>query len=77
MIAIEKPEKCSEEFEAYHVPVSQWAVFECVGKIPQAIMKSEIFAFTEWLPSSAYEHAKAPEMELYFAGNDGASEDSY
>jgi AraC family transcriptional regulator len=77
MIAIEKPEKHSEELEVYHVPAAQWAVFECVGKVPEAIVKSEIYAFTEWLPSSKYEHAKAPEMEVYFPGNNGNSEDSY
>lgn len=77
MIAIEKPERLPEELEIYHVPASRWAVFECVGKVPEAIVKSEIYAFTEWLPSSEYEHAKAPEMEVYFSGNDGRSEDSY
>ena len=77
MIAIEKPEKDPEDLEIYHVPASRWAVFECVGKVPEAIVKSEIYAFTEWLPSSGYEHAKAPEMEVYFPGNDGASEHSY
>lgn len=77
MIAIERPEKSSEELEAYQVPASQWAVFECVGKVPEAIMKSEIYAFTEWLPASEYEHAKAPEMEVYFPENNGTSEDSY
>ena len=77
MIAIEKPEKFSGELEVYHVSASQWAVFECVGKVPEAIVKSEIYAFADWLPSSEYEHAKAPEMEVYFPGNDGNSEDSY
>jgi AraC family transcriptional regulator len=77
MIAIENPDAHSQELEFYHVPASLWAIFECIGKIPEAIVKSEIYAFTEWLPSSAYEHAKAPEMEVYFPGNDGVSEDSY
>ena len=77
MIAIEKPEKVSDELETYHVPASHWAVFECIGKIPEAIVQSEVYAFTEWLPSSTYEHARAPEMEVYFPGNDGMSEDSY
>jgi len=77
MIAIEKPEKHSTDLEIYHVPASQWAVFECVGKVPEAIVNSEIYAFTEWLPTSGYEHAKAPEMEVYFPGNDGEREDSY
>jgi AraC family transcriptional regulator len=77
MIAIEKPEKPSGKLEMYHLPACQWVVFECVGKIPEAIAKSEIYAFTEWLPSSEYKHAQAPEMEVYFPGNDGSREDSY
>jgi AraC family transcriptional regulator len=77
MIAIERPEKFIEELEVYHVPASQWVVFECVGRVPEAIVKSEIYAFTEWLPSSEYEHARAPEMEVYFWKNDGNSENSY
>jgi AraC family transcriptional regulator len=76
-IAIEKPGELSERLETYHVPASQWAVFECVGKVPESIVKSEIYAFTEWLPASGYEHAKAPEMEVYFPGNDGVSDGSY
>lgn len=78
MIAVEKPEDCPEnDLEVYSVPASQWAVFECWGKVPQAIVKSEMYAFMEWLPSSGYAHAKAPEMEVYFPGNDGNSDDCY
>jgi AraC family transcriptional regulator len=83
LIGIEKPivksdsEQKADELETYHVPASRWAVFECKGKVPEAIVKSEMFAFTEWLPSSVYEHAKAPEIEIYFLGNDGMRGDSY
>lgn len=78
MIAIEKPEDCKvSDLEVYQVPASQWAVFECWGKVPESIVKSEIYAFTEWLPSSEYAHAKAPEMEVYFPGTDGTSDESY
>lgn len=56
------------------MPASQWTVFECVGKVPEAIVNSEIYVFTEGLPSLEYEHTKAPEMEVYFPGNDGGSE---
>lgn len=77
MIAIEKPEKESKALELYHIPESLWAVFECVGPVPASIVQAEIYAFTEWLPGSGYEHAKAPEMEVYFGGNDGASENNY
>ena len=82
MIAIEAPAtgapvSGAEDLERYCVPASRWAVFECVGKLPEAIVKSEMFAFMEWLPLSEYAHARAPEMEVYFPGNDGASEESY
>ena len=78
MIAIEKPmDYIATELEEYQVPASQWAVFECWGKVLESIVKSEIYAFTEWLPASEYEHAKAPEMEVYFPGTDGISDDNY
>ena len=78
MIAIEKPKDCKvSDLEVYQIPASQWAVFECWGKVPESIVKSEIFAFTEWLPASVYEHAKAPEIEVYFPGTDGINEHSY
>lgn len=69
MIAIEKPAGYSpgllEDMEAYRVPAAQWAVFECRGKVPESIVQAEMFAFIEWLPGSGYEHALAPEMEVY------------
>lgn len=69
MIAIEKPANCPanllEGLESYTVPTARWAVFECHGKPPESIVKAEMFAFMEWLPTSGYEHALAPEMEVY------------
>lgn len=75
MIAVEKPEDyINSDLESYQVPASQWAVFECRGKIPDAIVAAEIFAFTQWLPASEFVHAQAPEMEVYPAG---ANEEGY
>jgi AraC family transcriptional regulator len=69
MIAIEKPEGCilraEDGLESYTVPATTWAVFECHGKLPEAIVTSEMFAFGQWLPASGYVHALAPEMEVY------------
>jgi AraC family transcriptional regulator len=79
MIAIEAPDEGetsggeAEGFERYWVPASQWAVFECRGQIPEAIVTAEIFAFSEWLPNSGYVHALAPEMEVYPASSDGST----
>ena len=69
MIAIEKPEgaviRPEDALESYTVPATTWAIFECHGKLPEAIVASEMYAFGEWLPSSGYVHALAPEMEVY------------
>lgn len=60
--------------ETYRVPASQWAVFECKGKVPESIVRAEMFAFMEWLPNSVYEHAPAPEMEVYLDQGDETNE---
>jgi AraC family transcriptional regulator len=66
MIAVELPEaRDAGDLECYTVPASRWAVFECRGPIPAALVESEIYAFTQWLPSSGCIHALAPEMEVY------------
>lgn len=70
MIAIEKPENYKiTELECFRVPASTWAIFECWGKVPESIVASEIYAFTDWLPGSRFVHANAPEMEVYPAGS--------
>jgi AraC family transcriptional regulator len=71
MIAVEKPEGSvvPNGFEVYRVPKAQWAAFECRGQIPESIIQTEMYAFLQWLPSSGYEHALAPEMEVYLAGD--------
>ena len=76
MIAIEggelyrQPPNCLEaDLETYLVPASQWAVFECRGQVPDSIVRSEIYAFTQWLPASEFVHAPAPEMEVYYPGS--------
>lgn len=67
LIAIEIPADAAlpEGFERCQVPAGQWAVFECRGPVPDALVASEIYAFSQWLPHSGYQHAHAPEMEVY------------
>lgn len=74
MIAIETPSNALTTdqlagMERYTVPAARWAVFECHGQVPDSIVTSEMYAFMEWLPSSGYQHAHAPEMEVYPAGS--------
>lgn len=78
MIAIEKPDGADiDDLECYRVPASHWAVFECRGPVPDGIVASEIYAFTEWLPASDYVHAPAPEMEVYPVGGNPNDPDYY
>jgi AraC family transcriptional regulator len=44
---------------------SKWAVFEVIGPIPQAMQDMWKRIYTEWLPSSGFEHAAIPALEVY------------
>lgn len=53
-------------FDSFVVPASKWAIFKTEGDVSiSALIDSEMFAFMKWLPSSIYEHALAPEIEVY------------
>lgn len=51
-------------FEEYTIPASTWAVFPGEGT-NQSIQELEQRIITEWLPSSGYEYANAPDIEVY------------
>ncbi|MCI9597980.1 MAG: AraC family transcriptional regulator [Firmicutes bacterium] len=56
--------KAAGEYEEYIVPASTWAVFPGSGT-NQAIQQLEQRIVTEWLPTSGYEYANAPDIEVY------------
>lgn len=56
--------KSSGEFEEYTVPASTWAIFPGSGT-NRSIQKLEQRIITEWLPTSGYEYANAPDIEVY------------
>lgn len=51
------------------IPAATWAVFESVGALPEAIQDLTRRIFTEWLPSTGYQHDCAPELEVYSLGD--------
>ena len=53
-----------------------WAVFESRGPIPTAIGQTIGRIYGEWFPTSGYEHAGGPELEIYPPG-DTAAPDYY
>ncbi|MFG6117827.1 GyrI-like domain-containing protein [Thalassobacillus sp. B23F22_16] len=56
-------------FSSLELPASTWAVFEVHGAMPDAMPKAWEQIFSEWFPSSGYEHAGTPEMEVYLDGD--------
>lgn len=51
------------------IPPLTWAIFEIVGALPAAMAEMWGRIFSEWFPSSGYEHAEAPEVEWYSNGD--------
>ncbi|MCA1010559.1 AraC family transcriptional regulator [Halobacillus halophilus] len=65
-----------ERFSQLELPASKWAVFEVHGPMPLSIQKVWKQIYSEWFPSSGYEHAGTPDLEVYSEG-DPYSEDYY
>lgn len=54
-----------EGFEEFEVPEATWAIFSGEGK-SISIQELEERIVREWLPTSGYEYANAPDVEVYF-----------
>ncbi|OAS82534.1 MULTISPECIES: GyrI-like domain-containing protein [Metabacillus] len=71
-------EKTTEHFlpdwELRKIPAATWAVFESIGPMPDTIQQVWKNIYSEWFPSTGYEHANGPEFESYSEG-DPNSED--
>ena len=66
-IGVEKPDKAvPSNFDVFHIPAATWAVFDCTLDNLQDITKR---IYSEWFPSTGYEHAAAPEIEVYLPGD--------
>ena len=53
-----------EALEEYEVPAATWAIFPGEGPGP-SIQELEVRIVREWLPSSGYEYASGPDIEVY------------
>lgn len=56
--------KEAEGFEECTIPAATWAIFPGEGT-NQSIQELEQRIVTEWLPTSGYEYANAPDIEVY------------
>jgi AraC family transcriptional regulator len=56
------------------VPGGTWAVFPSHGPLPGAIQEVWKRIYSEWFPTSGYEHAERPDLEVYPTGNTSATD---
>jgi AraC family transcriptional regulator len=56
------------------IPSLTWAIFEIIGPMPTAMAEIWGRIFSEWFPTSGYEHAEAPEIEWYSNGDLSSSD---
>lgn len=56
--------KETTKYEEYIVPAATWAIFTGTGT-NLSIQELEQRIVTEWLPTSGYEYANAPDIEVY------------
>lgn len=68
-IGAEKKSEKNRSLEVKEIPAATWAVFESVGPMPHAIQGVWKRIYSEWFPSTGYEHGGGPEFELYPPGN--------
>lgn len=54
----------TQKFEDYRIPAAAWAIFSGSGT-NRTIQDLEKRIITEWLPTSGYEYANAPDIEVY------------
>ena len=71
--ALKKPDSDTSGFKTTQIPKATWAVFrsekiDCMGSAMKELFDR---AYQEWLPSSGYEWAPAPDMEIYYTADGG------
>ena len=63
-----------EGFRMIHIPAYTWAIFKCVGPMPEAIQKTWEDIYREWLPGTDYELIPDYDIENYLPGDNTASD---
>ena len=54
-----------KDTEEYMIPAATWAIFECIGALPQALQSLSVQIMTQWLPASGYLMSSEPSLEVY------------
>lgn len=64
-IAAASSAPAADGLEEYTVPALTWAVFPGGGDSAEAIQRLQRRVVMEWLPTSGYEYAEGPDVEVY------------
>lgn len=56
-------------FVEMDIPEATWAIFDCVGTVPEAVQKGWNYLNEEWLVKYPFKHAPCPELEWYSDAN--------
>lgn len=70
-IAVSTDQEPLSGMTEYMVPACTWAIFECTIVEIQSLQRRIV---TEWLPTSGYEYADAPDVEVYFNNSENPAE---
>jgi len=60
------------DFEVWTIPAHTWAVFKCIGAMPEAFEKIWKRVYSEWLPQANYELVPSYDFEYYTEGDEGS-----
>ncbi|MCT4621115.1 MAG: AraC family transcriptional regulator [Marinisporobacter sp.] len=70
MIAVEEiKDKLPKGYVSTTIPATTWAAFESIGPVPEALHDLLRRIYTEWMPSTGYQHECAPGIEVFPAGD--------
>jgi AraC family transcriptional regulator len=64
-VAAEYDGELPEGLSKLTIPAAKWVVFEVHGPMPDAMQNAWKQIFSEWFPTSGYEHAGTPDLEVY------------
>lgn len=67
-IMVHSLENIINDFQVIEVPETTWAVFDCIGAVPQAIQQGWTYLNEEWF-QYPFRHANCPEIEWFSNGN--------
>lgn len=72
-IAVATTESVNNSLHELSIPESWWAIFECVGTIPESIRNLHNRIIYEWFPQSGYEYSNLPDIEVYLDSDTSSS----